>query len=115
MKDNATRAPRGKRAIVELVEHGPIFTVDDVDQRFTGEWVLLLVTRDDAQVERVQGRVLAHNRSRKRISRMALRVCEVYPEAYLFPHFAGPRLSIEEFRRRIIEHDFPEEVLRAGW
>ena len=115
MTDKPNRAPRGKRAIAELVEHGPIVTVDEVDQRFPGEWVLLLVTRDDSRVEQVEGRILTHNRSRARLTSTVLRVRESYPEARLFPHFAGPRPSIDEFRRRIIDDDFPEEVLRAWW
>ena len=115
MTDKPNRAPRSKRAIAELVEESPILTVAEVDQGYPGEWVLLLVTHNDSHLERMAGRVLDHGRSRSRINRTIGRVWDIYPKALLFPYLAGPRPSIAEFRRRIIEHDFPEEVLRAGW
>lgn len=108
-------APRWKRGLVELVERGPILTLAEVDERYPGEWVLLLVTKDNKQIEKIEARVLTHNRSRGRLTLVVLRMHNLYPRARLFPHLAGPRPTIEEFRRRILEGDFPEEVLRAWW
>jgi len=92
------RGPRYADAADELL------SIDEVNDRFPGEWILLNVARTDERDRVTHGYVLAHTRSRKQVSKVIKRVDQEDPTAHLYIFVGGTRvLSLEEWQRRLAE------------
>jgi hypothetical protein len=94
---------------------GELLNIDEVNDRFPREWILLKVARTDERDRVTHGYVLAHTRSRKQVSKGVKRVEQEDPAAHLYIFVGGTRvLSLEEWRTRLAE--LPDKpYVNAHW
>jgi hypothetical protein len=109
MASTTGRVPRYADAASELL------SIDEAEERFALEWVLFKVTGLDDDHAPSHGYVLAHSKSRKKISEVTKRVRREDPDALLYTFFGGSMiLSPEEWQRRLRElKDIPR--INALW
>ena len=108
MSSKQTRAVRRRFSLAELTASEPL-SMDEVNARYAGEWVLLLETAWDELHEPSHGYVLDHSKSRRQISRTIRRVDAVDPTARLYTFVAGPRIRTGEEARKLLKE------IAANW
>jgi hypothetical protein len=92
------RTPRYADAADELL------SIDEVNDRFPGEWILLRIARRNEREQVTHGYVLAHTKSRKQISNVLRRVDEEAARIPVYVFVGGTRmLSQDEWLRRLSE------------
>ncbi|HTE84387.1 MAG TPA: hypothetical protein VK821_06625 [Dehalococcoidia bacterium] len=111
-----------KRGNVPVDKH-PELTLEETEERFRGDWVLMKVSAYDEFHEPSRGIILAHYKSRKRISAALaleprpsqLPPGAARPEYYIFK--AMRRIRTGEEWRAVIENapDVPLSVILSSW
>jgi hypothetical protein len=66
-----------------------IMTVAEIRQAYPDEWVVMEITRDAKDTERVRGRLIAHGRDRADIEEPFLRFCADHPQTRVYRFFTG--------------------------
>jgi hypothetical protein len=109
MASTTRRVPRYADAASELL------SIDEAEARFAHEWVLFKVTGFDENQAISHGYVLAHSKSRKKLSEVVKRVHVEDPDALLYTFYGGSMiLSPEEWQKRLRElKDIPR--INALW
>lgn len=88
--------------------------LEEIYPLYPGEWVLVRAVECDDRQNIVRAEVLAHHRSRKKVSEVLIKVHQDEPgvRTYVFPggqYFA----SVEEWREQLAEA--ARDSLNAGW
>jgi hypothetical protein len=92
------RSPRYADAADELL------SIEEVNDRFPGEWIVLRVARTNDRDQITHGHVLAHTKSAKLMARAAEQAFAENPAVRLYLFVGGTRvLSQEEWLRRLNE------------
>ena len=92
-----------------------VLSLEEIDNRYPDEWVLIEVTGLDEHKNVGWGRVLDHSPDRKRISKGVKRVWRVAPKTHIYVRLAGPRPhSIEELREALARA-MDEDYVNAHW
>jgi hypothetical protein len=92
------RTPRYADAADELL------SIEEVNDRFPGEWIVLQVARTNERDQITHGYVRAHTKSAKLMARTAGRAFADDPAVRLYLFVGGTRiLSQEEWLRRLNE------------
>ena len=66
-----------------------IMTVAEIRQAYPDEWVLMEITRDAKDTERIRGRLIAHGRDRADIREPFLRFGAEHPHTRVYRFFTG--------------------------
>lgn len=66
-----------------------ILRVEEIEQLYPDEWILLEITRDAIEHHRIAGRVLAHSHDRAEFREPYQRFRAKHPYARLFQFFTG--------------------------
>jgi hypothetical protein len=67
-----------------------ILSIDEIEQRYPNEWVLVEVTKADKVQGPLFGRVLGHSRRRADLVEVNRAFCEQNPRRMTYVFFAGP-------------------------
>ena len=67
-----------------------ILSVAEIERRYPDEWVLLEITEDHKNHQRVKGRLLAHSPNRDDLDEPYRRLRAERPQAHTFEFYAGP-------------------------
>jgi hypothetical protein len=101
MSSKQARPSRTPFSLAELTASEPL-SMDQVNARYPGEWVLLLVTALDEHHEASHGHVLCHSSLRREISRIVRRTHAADSDALLYIFVAGPRIRSGEDARKLL-------------
>src|SRR5204863_491387 len=74
MAGKRTRTAHQINSLNDLVERTESLSVDEANNRYEGEWILLLVTDQDERRNTTRGCVLAHSTSEAQITRAIRRI-----------------------------------------
>lgn len=74
---------------------GPLH-IDEISARYPGEWVLLRVSDGDERDALMYGEVLAHGKSRKRLSKHVIRAHQENPDQLLSVFPSGLHVPTQE-------------------
>jgi hypothetical protein len=67
-----------------------ILSIQEIEQRYQNEWVLVEVTKADKVRGPLFGRVLAHRHRRQDLVELNRTFCEQNPRSMSYVFFAGP-------------------------
>ena len=102
MAGKKTRTAHQDHSLNDLVERTESLSIDEVNNRYEGEWILLLVTDRDERRITTRGCVLAHSKSEAQITRAIRRIRSKQPDALLHTFVAGRRLMSGEAARQYL-------------
>ena len=91
-------------------------TVDEVCERFLGEWILMDLT-EDGNIWPAAGRLLAHSPSKSSITRARGRAAATGVARKLLTFEAGPRYrEVHAWRKALTEEEDPDNLISVnGW
>jgi hypothetical protein len=93
-----------------------ILSLDEVNDRYFGEWVLLRITNRDEGGAISHGEVLRHSKSRAAISRAVARAHEEDPKCQLYLFVGGTRkVTGDELREALRKAADEEEYVNVNW
>ena len=102
MAAKRTRTAHQNNSLNDLVERTESLSVDEANNRYEGEWILLLVTDQDQRRNTTRGCVLAHSTSEAQITRVIRRIRAKQPDALLHTFLAGRRVMTGEAARQYL-------------
>lgn len=97
-----TRAEAAGSTLRDLVGGEPALTIDEVNARYPGEWILLLVTDYDEDGSIARGQVAGHSMRERDLLRLDRQVRAAAPGAMLLIYQAGNWARTGEEARRIL-------------
>ncbi len=101
--------------VKKTAEAREILSLEEVNERYLGEWVLLRVTQLDEEGEIIRAQVLKHSRSRAAISPALARAHDEDPNSILSVFLGGTRKVTWDEWRAILRRLAEEEYVNARW
>jgi len=102
MAGKRTRTQQGSDSLEDLSVRTESLSLDEVNDRYEGEWILLLVTDEDERRNATRGRVLEHGKSDVQITRAIRRIRAKHPDVLLQTFVAGRRVMTGDAARQYL-------------
>jgi hypothetical protein len=102
MAGKSTRTQHPRDSLEDLSARTDSLSLDEVNDRYEGEWILLLVTDEDERQNPIRGRVLEHSKSDGQITRAIRRIRAKHPDVLLQTFVAGKRVMTGDAARRYL-------------
>lgn len=112
LRATGVRNPRDRRMPIPADRSGPhpmndpvaSVPIDEIYPLYPGEWVAVKVTALDEDQNISHGEVLAHSRSRKKVSRALLRAHRADPSVHTYLFVGGSEpATTEEWREQLAQ------------
>ena len=92
-----------------------MLSLEEVNDRYFGEWVLLRVLELNEYGDILRAEVLEHNRSRAAISRAVKKADRADPTCHLSVFLGGTRRVSGDELREVLARVAKEEYVNARW
>jgi len=102
MAGKRARAAHQDNSLNDLVQRAESLSIDEANNRYEGEWILLLMTDQDERRNTTRGCVLARGKSEVQITRAIRRIRSKQPDALLHTFVAGRRVMSGEAARQYL-------------
>lgn len=101
--------------VKKAVKAPEILSLEEVNARYFGEWVLLHVTQQDEHLGITHGRVLYHGKSGAGLARASQKADKADPHCHLYLFIGGTRRASGDELREALARAAKEEYVNARW
>jgi hypothetical protein len=96
-------------------EAAETLSIEEIQGRYPDEWVLVRLCSFESDVSQAHGQVLAHDRSRARISKVVIRAHQDDPSIKTYVFAGGRRPKTREEWTEVLSEAAGRGITGAGW